>query len=158
MNPHDNSDAVSPSATAYYAPDIAISELVGKVYDIAATTERCRMLEHLMKPLGALALVGVCNGIFAKIWFRSGWHDLHIRPEDAQTVQSIDVISLVNYVQQASAETIDGLASLLATSPMMTYSVAAAMLVTALVRRAQTRRTGSGEAGEPPDPASLPDG
>ena len=156
MNPHDSPDAVSPSPTAYHAPDITISELVGKVYDTATTTERCRMLEHLMKPLGALALVAVCSGIFAKIWFRSGWHDLHIRPEDAQTIRGIDVISLVDYVQQASAETINGLASLLTTSPMMAYSVAAAMLVTVLVRRAQTRRTGSGEAGDPPDSASLP--
>ena len=156
MNPHDNPDAASPSAAAYHAPDVRIPELVGKIYDTAAPTERCRMLEHLMRPLGALALVGVCNGIFAKIWFRSGWHDLHIRPEDAQTVQSIDVISLVDYVQQASAETINGLASLLTTSPMMTYSAAAAVLVTVLARRAQTRRTGSGEAGAPPDSSSLP--
>lgn len=156
MNPHDNPDAVSSSGSIYQTPDITIPELVGKVYDTAATPERCRMLEHLMKPLGALALVGVCNGIFAKIWFRSGWHDLHIRPEDAQLVQGIDVISLVDYVQQVSAETINGLASLLTTSPMMSYSVAAAMLVTVLARRAQTRRTGSGEPGDPPDSASLP--
>jgi hypothetical protein len=156
MHSHDSPESVSTSAAGYQAPDITIPELVGKVYDTATTTERCRMLEHLMKPLGALALVGVCNGIFAKIWFRSGWHDLHIRPEDAQTVRGIDVISLVDYVQQASADTINGLASLLTTSPMMTYSAAAAMLVTVLVRRAQTRRTGSGEAGDPPASAPLP--
>ena len=153
MNPHDRPDTVSPPASGCHAPDITIPELVGKVYDTATTTERCRMLEHLMKPLGALALVGVCNGIFAKIWFRSGWHDLHIRPEDAQTIRGIDVISLVDYVQQASADTINGLAALLSTSPMMVYSAAAAMLVTVLARRAQTRRTGSGEAGDPPDSA-----
>lgn len=119
-------------------------------------TERCRLLEHLMKPLGALALVGVCNGTFAKIWFRSEWHNLHIRPEDAQSVQGIDVIPLVDYVQQASAETINRLASLLTTSPMMVYSAAAAMLVTVLARRTQTPRRRAGEAGNPADSASLP--
>jgi hypothetical protein len=98
----------------------------------------------------------VCNGIFTKIWFRSGWHDLHILPEDAETVRGVDVISLVDFVQQASTETINGLASLLATSPMMVYSAAAAMLVTVLVRRIQSRRTRLGEAGNPPDPASFP--
>ena len=103
-----------------------------------------------------LALVGVCNGLFAKIWFRSGWHDLRIRPEDAQTVREIHVISLVDYVQQVSAQTIERLASLLTTSQMMVYSAAIAMLVTLLVRRIQTRRTGSAEAGDPPDSASLP--
>jgi len=81
---------------------------------------------------------------------------LHIRAEDARTVQPIDVIALVDYVQQASAETINGLASLLATSPMMVYSAAAAVLVTVLVRRTQTRRTLSGESGNSPDSASPP--
>jgi len=156
MTPHEIPQAISPSAAGYQAPDITIPELVGKIYDAAPITERCRLLEHLMKPLGALALVGVCNGIFAKIWFRSGWHNLHIRPDDAQSVQGIDVISLVEYVQQANAETINGLASLLTTSPMMVYSAAAAMLVTVLSRRTQTRRNPSGEAGDPPDSVSLP--
>jgi len=144
MTPHDRPEADSSSAANCDALDIMIPELVGKIYEAAPATERCRILEHLMKPLGALALVGVCNGIFAKIWFRSGWHDLHIRPEDAQTVRDIDVISLVDYVQQASAQTINGLASLLTTSPMMVYSAAAAMLVTVLVQRIQARQTGSG--------------
>lgn len=141
--PHDSKDAVSLSAAGNQAPDLAIPDLVGKIYDAAPLTERCRLLEHLMKPLGALALVGVCNGIFAKIWFRSGWHNLHIRPEDAQTVRAIDVISLVDYVQQASAETINGLASLLTPSSIMVYSAAAAMLATVLARRAQSHCNGS---------------
>lgn len=156
MNPHVSPEAASPSPAGCDAPDITIPELVGKIYDVAPITERCRMLDYLIRPLGALALVGVCNGIFTKIWFRSGWHDFHIRPEDAQAVQGIDVIALVDYVQQSSAGTINGLASLLTTSPVMVYSASAAILVTALVRRTQTRRTRSGDAGDPPDSASLP--
>ena len=151
MNSDDRPEALSLLAPGYHAPDMTIPEVVGKIYDIAPATERCHILEHLLKPLGALALVGVCNGIFTKIWFRSGWNDLHIRPEDAQSVQGVDVASLVDYVQQASAETVDGLASLLSTSPMMVYSAAAAMLVTVLVRRTQPRRTASGDVGDPPD-------
>ena len=151
MNHPDRPDA---GPTPRDATDMTIPQLVGKVYDTASTSERCRMLEYLMKPLGALALVTVCNGIFTKIWFRSGWHDLHIRPEDVQTIRGSDVISLVEYVQQASAETIDGLASLLATSPMMVYSATAAMLVAVLVRRARTRRPRADAAGEPHDPGS----
>jgi hypothetical protein len=156
MNDHEDPGAVAPSAGGCKAADMTIPELVGKVYDTAPETERCRMLEYLMKPLGVLSLVAVCNGIFAKIWFRSGWHDLHIRPEDAQTVRGIDVTALVEYVQQANAETIDGLASLLTTSPMMVYSATAVMLVTMLVRRAQTRRIESGRTGDPTDSGSLP--
>jgi hypothetical protein len=156
MNSDDRLEAVSQSAASSHAPDIAIPELVGKIYDAAPIAERCRMLEHLMKPLGVLALVGVCNGVFAKIWFRGGWNNLRILPEDAQTVQGIDVIRLVDYVQQASAETINGLASLLTNSPMIVYSAAAATLVTVLVRCIQTRRTGLGKAGGPPDSTAPP--
>jgi len=156
MNPDDHPKALSPSPAICDAPDITIPELVGKIYDAAPLTEQCRILNYLIKPLGALALVGVCNGMFTKIWFRNGWNNCHIGPEDAQTVQGIDVISLAEYVQQYSTETINGLASALTTSPTMVYSAAAAILVTVLARRIQTRRTGLGEAGEPPDPSSLP--
>lgn len=149
MDSHDNRATTSSSVADCHAPDITIPELVGKIYDVAPTNERCRMLEHLIKPLGALALVGVCNGIFTKIWFRSGWNNLHIQPEDAQVVQAIDVISLARYVQQANAEVIDGLASMLTTSPMIACSAAAAMLVTVLVRRIKPRRTGYNNVGEP---------
>ncbi len=156
MKPEDSPEAVSQSAAGSDASDITIPQLVGKIYHAAPASERCRMLDYLIKPLGALALVGVCNGIFTKIWFRNGWHDFHVGPEDVQIVQAIDVISLVDYVQQTSAESINGLASLLTTSPLMVYSAAAAMLVTILVRRTQTRRTGPGGAGDPPDSPSLP--
>jgi hypothetical protein len=144
MDPHDNRVTTSSSEADGHTPDLTIPELVGKIYDVAPASERCRMLEHLIKPLGALALVGVCNGIFTKIWFRSGWNNLHIQPEDAQIVQGIDVISLARYVQQANAEVINGLASMLTTSPMIAYSAAAAMLVTVLVRRINPRRAGVG--------------
>ena len=129
------------------APTLPTPELVGKIYESAPPTLRVRMLETLLKPLGVLALVGVCNGLFAKIWFRSGWHDLQIQPEDAQMVQGIDVASLTDYIQQASAGTIDGLAAVLSSAPMMTYSAAAALLVTELVRRAQARQVSTGVRG-----------
>ena len=50
----------------------------------------------------------------------------------------------MDYVQQASVETIDGLALLLSTSPVMACSATAVMLMTLLARRAQTRGTGAG--------------
>jgi len=142
MNPHDDSNVVPPYAPGNQASEIAISQLIGKVFEAAATSERCRILEQLMKPLGVLALVAVANGVFAKLWFRSGWHELHVQPDDAQLVRTDDVISLANYVQQASTEAIDGLAQLLTVFPMMACSAAAVMLVTVLVNRAQYRRKG----------------
>src|SRR5262245_12770503 len=139
MHAKDSPDATSPNARSGHTLDVAIAQLVGQVYETAPATERCRMLEQLMKPLGVLSLVAVANGVFAKIWFRSGWHDLHIRPEDAQRVQASDVIALVQYVEQASIETVDGLAQIVASWPVMTGSAAVALLVTALARRARSR-------------------
>ena len=155
MNPQREEKISAPVPADRAAPGMTIPELVGKVYEAAPPTWRCRMLEHLIRPLGALALVGVCNGIFTKIWFRSGMQDLTIRLEDTETVRSIDVVSLASYVQQASADTISGLASLLATSPMTVYSAAAAMLVSLLVQR-DRRRSARGDGGDPPESKDLP--
>lgn len=122
------------------AAEAAISNLVGQVYAIAPPAERRRLLEYLLKPLGVLSVVAVANGIFANMRFRSGWADLNVRLEDAQQVQPDDVITLVNYVQQVSLHAVDGLADLLTTSPVLTGSAAAALLITVLVQRARSRR------------------
>ncbi|MES2947093.1 MAG: hypothetical protein V4858_00990 [Pseudomonadota bacterium] len=120
--------------------EAAIAQLVGQVYEIAPPAERSRLLEHLLKPLGVLSLVAIANGIFASIRFRSGWPDLHVRVEDAQNVQPGDVITLASHVQQVSAHAVDGLADMLASSPMMTGSAAAALLMTVLMQRSRNRR------------------
>lgn len=145
MRSDDRSDAASADI---HAAHVGIPQLVGTIYDAAPMAERRRILEHLLRPLGALAVVGVCNGIFTKIWFRNGWSDLRIRAEDAQSVQGIDVIALVDYVQQASVDTIGGLASMLAASPMIVQSAATAMLVSILMRRLQSRRNDACKAGK----------
>jgi hypothetical protein len=120
--------------------EAAISQLVGQVYEIAPPAERSRLLEHLLKPLGVLSLVAIANGIFASIRFRSGWPDIHVRPEDAQNVEANDVITLVNHVQQVSIHAVDGLADMLSASPVMTGSTAAALLITLLMQRSRNRR------------------
>ncbi len=117
-----------------------LSQLVAKVYEVAAPHERIRMLEQLMMPLGVLSLVAVANGIFARIRFRSGWPEMQVRFEDAQNVQVSDVVALVNHVQQVSVQAIDGLAQLIAPSPVLAGSAAAAVLLKILLRRARTQR------------------
>jgi hypothetical protein len=137
------STSVLPALESSRIPvsEAAIAQLVGQVYEFAPPAERRRLLEHLLKPLGVLSLVAVANGIFASIRFRSGWANLQVRVEDAQNVQVRDVIALVNYVQQVSAHAVNGLAQLLAASPVMTGSAAASVLITVLVHRARNRRT-----------------
>ncbi len=120
--------------------EISIAQLVGQVYEAAPPVERSRLLEYLLRPLGVLALVSVANGIFANIRFRSGWPELHVRTEDVRNVRAGDVIALVNHVQQVSLHAVDGLAGMLAASPGMTGSAAAALLITVLMQRARNRR------------------
>jgi hypothetical protein len=90
--------------------------------------------------LGVLALVTVASGVFAKVRFRGGWPDLHVRLEDAQSVQASEVMALVDYVQQSSAQAVDSLTQVLTATSLMATSAAAALLVTKLVQRAQTRQ------------------
>lgn len=123
------------------SPDNPIPELVAQVYETAPPALRGRLLEQLLKPLGVLALVAVANGIFAKIRFQSGWPDVHVRLEDAQRVQPSDVIALVDRVQQVNVEALDGLARMLAASPVLSGSAAAAMLITLLMQPARGRRS-----------------
>ncbi|MDR3368784.1 hypothetical protein [Rhodoferax sp.] len=121
-------------------PPEAIPQLVAEVFETAPLTLRANLLEQLIKPLGVLALVAISNGTFAKIRFRSGWPDMHVRWEDVQNVQAKDVAALVERVQQVSLHAFDGLAKVVATSPVLAGSAAATVLLTLLFDAAKNRR------------------
>lgn len=140
MNATPAFNAIDNERHRQNATALTVPQLVAQVYEAAPAVDRSHMLEHLLRPLGVLALVAVADGIFAKIRFRGGWPDLHVRLEDAQNVQASDVITLVDYVQQVSVNAVDGLAQMLAVTPMMATSAAAGLLVTLLVQRANNRR------------------
>lgn len=127
-------DEVYESATPAMKNQM-LAQLVGQVYETAPNTERKRLVEHLMKPLGILSLTAVANGIFVKIRFKGGWSDGPARMDDAQGVQVGDVIDLANFAQQVSSEAIGGLAQMLASSPVLASSVAAALLIKIVLRR-----------------------
>lgn len=142
---HPQTSATEPTALStaaqLAASDAVIAELVGQVFEAAPTPEKRRLLAHLIRPLGLLSLVAVANGIFAKLRFRDGWQDIQPRLEDVQQVHTSDVVALVDHVQQVSVEAVDSLAHLLKTSPVVTGSAAAAVLVTILLQRANARRS-----------------
>ena len=127
-------DEVYESATPAMKNQM-LAQLVGQVYETAPNPERKRLVEHLMKPLGILSLAAVANGIFVKIRFKGGWSDGPARMDDAQGVQVSDVIDLANFAQQVSTEAIGGLAQMLASSPVLASSVAAALLIKIVLRR-----------------------
>ncbi len=141
-NPNPTQSAEDTTPAPLPASDQAIAQLVGQVYEAAPPTERSRLIEHLLKPLGVLSLVAIANGIFATIRFRAGWPDMRVQAEDLNKVQPSDVIALVTRVQQVSVQVVDGLAELLTASPVLTRSAAAALLLTVLLQRARARRAG----------------
>lgn len=127
--------AACTSLPAVAAKRVPIPQLVGQVYESGAPAERCRLLEHLMSPLGALSLALIANGVFADLRFRNGWQQLHVRIEDAQKVCADDVTALADHVQQVSTASVDALAQMLATWPVMSSSAAAAALMAGIMRR-----------------------
>lgn len=154
MNSKETSETLQLEELTSPVSQDTIAQLVGQVYESVPPAEQSRLIEFLLKPLGVLSLVSVANGIFANIRLRGDWSDIHVQPEDAQNVQVSDVITLVIHVQQISVHAINGLAHMLASSPVMTGSAAAALLMTILVQRAQTRRASDCAVG---DSVALPD-
>ena len=148
MNANANPGLPASDKSGCQVSEASIAQLVGQVYESAPVAERSRLIEQLLRPLGVLSLVAVANGIFAKIRFRSGWPDLHVRLEDVQNVQASDIIVLVNHVQQVSVQAVNDLAGVLAASPVMMGSAAAALLMTLLLQRGRTRRASDCGVGD----------
>lgn len=120
--------------------DNMLSLLVGKVYQAAPPSERGCLIKYLMQPLGALSLLSVANGVFARIRFQGGFYNRQVRIEDLQGVQPEDVVALAYRVQQVSLHALNGLAHLLASSPTLASSAVALVLIKILSDRAKIYR------------------
>jgi len=118
---------------------LEVAELIGVVYTEIPPVEQRHLLSQILKPLGLLSLAAVANGVFARLWLRGDSQHEHLRLDDAHNLPPSDIVALVHFVQQVSAETIEGLASTLCTSPTLVGSAAAAMLLRVLMRRIQER-------------------
>lgn len=132
MNRLPTHTAPAPSGVA--EPIASVPQLIGQVYEAAPPSLRARMLEHLMRPLGILSLMTIANGVFASIRLRNPSAEPMVGPDDASAIQPSDVVKLANWVQQVSADAIAGLSQILANSPTLTRSTAAALLLTLLMQ------------------------
>lgn len=140
MNPGNCMVEVTRAASGFEVSELSVAQLVGEVYEVAPAAERGRLLEVLLRPLGVLSVAAVANGIFAKIRFRSGWQELHVRPEDLGNVRATDVIALADYAQRASVDAVASLAQMLASSPVLAGTATVALLVALLAREVRSRR------------------
>jgi hypothetical protein len=136
----DPSSASADFAQGCQTSDITIPELVAQVYEAAPPVERAHLLERLLRPLGVLSLFGIAGGIFARVKLQGGWQNLQLRLEDIRAVSATDVAQLADHAQQVCVEAVDGLAHLLAASPALSGSAAAALLATLLLQRERKRQ------------------
>jgi hypothetical protein len=120
--------------------DNLLSLLVGKVYQAAPPSERGSLLKYLMHPLGALSLLSIANGVFARIQFQGGFYNRQVRIEDLQGVRVEDVVELAHRVQQVSLYALNGLAQMLASSPALASTAVALILIKILRDRAKISR------------------
>lgn len=141
MHPHDPLHA--PAGTADLLPAQSATDLlpalVAQVYEEATPALRGRLLQHLLKPLSLLSLAAVANGLFARITMDKGWAQRQVSSEDANRVDSSDVIALVVHVQQVSVQAVESLSKIISSSPVLTGSAAAAMLLTLLAAQRRNR-------------------
>jgi len=136
-----------PGLPGCQVDEVSLPQLMGELYKAAPVTDKKRLLEFLLPTLGVMPLVVIANGLFARLRLRDGWSNFHLRFEDVQQVQASDVASLVERVQLAGSQVLDGLALTLATSPTLATTAAAGILIVMLTRRAAERRVEEDQLG-----------
>lgn len=114
--------------------------LVGGAYEASPFAVRKSLLEQLIRSVGVLGLVTVAGGVFAEIRLRGGWPNVLVNLEDIQRIKKADVVALVDYVQQVSAEALVDVAQMLGSHPALAGSGAVAVLATIMLRRVPDRR------------------
>jgi len=106
-----------------------IAKVVSRVYRVANDALRAEMLTHLLRPLGALALVAVASGAFARLVRRDGLVPDPISAEDMLRYSSEQILELTMFVYQVKPDALQPLVEQLAQSA----TGIAALSTTALV-------------------------
>lgn len=127
-----------------------IGRLAARAFEAASPAERSRFIETLIRPLGLLSVAAVANGVFTPWRLGGAGGAPHVPVEEATQVQPRDLAALVEHALQVGAETLDGLAGVLAASPVVGTCSAAALLLAALAWMASRRaRPAAGSDFEP---------
>jgi hypothetical protein len=141
MNPIDVNAAAAGGSEAVPA-DANVPVLVAKVYDQAPASLRQRLLNHLLRPVGPLALVVLAAGAFARLLPPGRWSSAQVQLDDVWSIGPDQVLALAQYVEQKAPDLLWRLPDVLTSSPLLTSSLSGALLVMAL-RHARQRRPGA---------------
>ena len=116
-----------------------VPQLVGQVFEAAPPPVKLALMDALLRPLGVLSVVAVAGGVFGKIRFHPNWPRLQDDTDLMRRVTSTDIVELVNHAQKVSFTVLDNLARVVGSSPAVTYSAAATLLMAVLVHRQRQR-------------------
>jgi hypothetical protein len=121
------------------AGTVLVPLYVAGVFREAPAGFRAQLIETLMRPMGALGLVAVANGVFAAVRQRHGWERLHVTMDDAARITADQVLELSAYLQQAAPEVFRQVGELIASQPAIASGLSAVLLMQ-LLRLGRWRR------------------
>jgi hypothetical protein len=137
----------TPSADSYAESRrrTAIAKVVSRVYRVANDALRAEMLTHLLRPLGALGLVAVASGAFARLVRRDGLVPDPISAEDLLRYSSEQIRELTLFVYQVNPDALQPLVEQLAQSAtgIAALSTAALVMLHRSSQRSGSRKTAS---------------
>jgi hypothetical protein len=116
-----------------------VPALVAALYDEAPAGLRQRLLNHLLRPLGPLALTAVATGAFAHLLPHERWSGVQAQLDDVRRIRAEQVLDLTRYVQQKSPEMLWRLPEVIASSPAALGTPSGVLLLTALRARQRER-------------------
>lgn len=105
---------------------------VSGVFREAPPSFRAQLIETLMRPMGALGLVAVANGVFAAVRHRHGWERLQVTLDDTARISADQVLELSAYLQQAAPEVFRQVAELVSSQPAVAGGLSAILLMQVL--------------------------
>ena len=125
-------DQATPVLAAEAAGTALVPLYVSGVFREAPVTFRAQLIETLMRPMGALGLVAVANGVFAAVRQRHGWERLQVTLDDAARITADQVLELSAYLQQAAPEVFRAVGELVSSQPAVAGGLSAILLMHAL--------------------------
>lgn len=143
-----NTMPTPPSDDAHSASGVSAEDnvpvLVAALYDEAPASLRQRLLNHLLRPVGPLALAAVAAGAFARLLPPRRWSGVQVQLDDVLNIRPDQVLDLARYVEQKAPEMLWRLPEVLSSSPVLLSTLSGALLLMALRARRQpgTRQRG----------------
>ena len=112
--------------------DRDIPALISDLYERAPVSARAKLLEHLLRPVGPLAMMAIAAGAFARFAYRLRRDAVPISLEDAARITSGHVLHLARYVEQSSPAVLHQIGVLIANRSLDLATVGGSALLIAL--------------------------